>query len=650
MTGEDDVDQGMREAVAFTNKQFGARCMLAPISIPRMMWDLVAMMIVALECFLLPLQFFATIRTSGTVTTIRWFIRVYWTLDMPLHFFTGYTLPGGHVEMQWRRVSRRYLKSWFLFDVALLIADWSEFFAAIDGQAQKTGGFSRFVRSLRMIRVARALRLLWMVQSAEVPQQMRGLVRAYVRSEIGFICFSISRICVCWLWFQHVLACCFYALGVSGDSQSSWIIQKGLGGESEWDLYVASFHWSMSLFASEAEILPKTTPERIYVIFAALSAYLVDAYIVSSITTSMTRLSIATAQDTKKILALKGYLYENGISAKVSSRVQLNALHALEEQKRRTPESEIELLGLLSEPLRMELHYEIYRPVLAWHPFFDICTDQCGGVMRQLCHRALAQITLAKDDVLFWEGELVPSSQMYFLTGGIMKYERPGKKDDKGVQTANVGQWFCEAVLWTAWTHRGSCTSLSSVALLAICADQFHDVAVRFPDSMDYARRYAGEFVKYIRQCDDCDLTDMEDIDMAVSWLASKSRTAMKKSVTGVQIVPAETGYRATNHRMQSLFHAVKIRPSNNPETDFTVSSVTVDGASGGTLGKELSISRKESVWSAMSRGCKRGSAALIGMPRAASFFSPRLRTTDRSTTSSGAGAGSRVSDGDADD
>jgi len=42
----------------------------------------------------------------------------------------------------------------------------------------------------------------------------------------------------------------------------------------------------------------------------------------------------------------------------------------LEEQKRSTPESDIELLALISQPLRVELHYEIYSRTLTAHPLF----------------------------------------------------------------------------------------------------------------------------------------------------------------------------------------------------------------------------------------------------------------------------------------
>lgn len=75
---------------------------------------------------------------------------------------------------------------------------------------------------------------------------------------------------------------------------------------------------------------------------------------------------------------------EHHISSRTALRVQRNAQYALDEQKRRrrevvdlikkavirrhTPEEDIELLVFLSEPLRVELRYEITMPSLRSEP------------------------------------------------------------------------------------------------------------------------------------------------------------------------------------------------------------------------------------------------------------------------------------------
>merc|ERR1712032_1246131 len=66
---------------------------------------------------------------------------------------------------------------------------------------------------------------------------------------------------------------------------------------------------------------------------------------------------------------LRKYLLDNAISYILTMRVQRSAQHALLEQQNYIPEGHVELLELVSEPLRIELHFELYSRILKCHPF-----------------------------------------------------------------------------------------------------------------------------------------------------------------------------------------------------------------------------------------------------------------------------------------
>merc|ERR1712137_889532 len=93
--------------------------------------------------------------------------------------------------------------------------------------------------------------------------------------------------------------------------------------------------------------------------------------IVSRLTSSMTRLYILSNTQAQQLAALRRYLGENGISSRLAVRVQRNAQHAIMEMQRFMPEEKVDLLALVSEPLRMELHFELLCPVFGVHPFFS---------------------------------------------------------------------------------------------------------------------------------------------------------------------------------------------------------------------------------------------------------------------------------------
>mmetsp|Transcript_3008 Transcript_3008/g.5500 ORF Transcript_3008/g.5500 Transcript_3008/m.5500 type:complete len:136 (-) Transcript_3008:137-544(-) len=102
--------------------------------------------------------------------------------------------------------------------------------------------------------------------------------------------------------------------------------------------YTTWFHWGLMNFAGSMEVQPQSTIERIYAVIMLLCAFLVSAWVVSSITSSMTRLEIATARSSEQLTSLKQYLFDNKISRKLALRVQRNANRALAEQTKNRPE------------------------------------------------------------------------------------------------------------------------------------------------------------------------------------------------------------------------------------------------------------------------------------------------------------------------
>jgi len=292
-------------------------------------------------------------------------------------------------------------------------------------------------------------------------------------------------------------------------------------------------------FAGDTEIYSNSIPERLYAVLTLLFAFLASASVVSSITSSMTRLSIATAHDANMIMTLKRYLTDNDISARVALRVQRNASHALEERRRHTPEQDIELLQLVSEPLRVELHFEINQPVLEAHAFFHNYCDVAPGLMRQACHQSISRMQLSRGDVLFSAGEVPKVPRMYFLYAGKLKYDRTAESH----RTVHKGEWACEAVLWTQWMHYGLMRTKTECTLVVLEALIFQNICQQYTSQMDYARSYGKAFVQHINGAEEVELTDLEDPEMDVDWLAwrahpnkktEKRRQSSKNPVTGL--------------------------------------------------------------------------------------------------------------------
>merc|ERR1712107_213298 len=172
----------------------------------------------------------------------------------------------------------------------------------------------------------------------------------------------------------------------------------------------------------------------------------------------------------------------------MGSRIKRNAQYVVHKNAKNTPESSVELLNVISRPLRMELDYEVHGPILNWHPFFRFYSEVNFVSMHQVCHTALSRSSLMRGDILFHDGEIPAEPKMYFVLSGELQYRRRGKEVQKVEQKA----WISEPVLWVdQWAHHGGFMGKSSCNLLCLNAKTFQFVAMQYRTAMFFPAQYA---------------------------------------------------------------------------------------------------------------------------------------------------------------
>merc|ERR1712050_601518 len=138
---------------------------------------------------------------------------------------------------------------------------------------------------------------------------------------------------------------------------------------------------------------------------AYVTAFWSGTVFLSILTSHMTQLYMLSNQQSQQLSAMNRYLRQNAISKGLCLRVVRNAQHALMQRKKKTPESEVGIVELVSVPLRTEMHFEMYYPFLAPHPFFDAFNKDNGHVVRKICHAAMSTSFTSLGDVIFHFGE-----------------------------------------------------------------------------------------------------------------------------------------------------------------------------------------------------------------------------------------------------
>jgi len=302
-------------------------------------------------------------------------------------------------------------------------------------------------------------------------------------------------------------------------------------------LYMTSLHWSLSQFTpTKMEVDPRNLLERVFAVAVLIFAMLVFSSFLSSISTAMTQIRTLNMEETRNYMKLERFMQDNRISFYLSTRIRRYLDYFVQDQKKHPSEKSVVMLELLSEPLRMELHYEVYSPWLTKHPFFEAYAGANRTAFNRLCHRAVKTVCLTRDDVLYAKGDA--AKHMYFVIRGTLIYTY---NDDDTTRKIGPGEWACEMVLWTPWEYQGFMRASGDVHLIALDAAAFHECILDSKGARQQAAEYALKAVEYLNKHQesetlaDCDgdafhpadiVAEVFDMDRHVACSGTPSRSA----------------------------------------------------------------------------------------------------------------------------
>lgn len=467
--------------------------LLMPSSTKRASWDILSLFLVSYDVIVLPLGFFK-LPDSIFFTIMTWTTRLFWTCDIPMSVLTGYLRRDGTTEMRPRKILERYLYTWFALDMVIVLTDWFELIAS-------GLGFIRITKASRIFRIIRMIRLLRMAKI----QQILGLLIERQQSEMIHTVAEMAQIMCVLLVIAHMIACSWWAIG-DQEGEDNWVVDQKAREMSFATQYALSFHWSISQFTGGMdEIRAINTNERYFVVGVFLFCFILASLFLGSLTSSMTQLQFITNKHARQVQKLRRFLYQSNISGRTALRIQMNAQHAVSERQRLMPEDDVELLKVVSEPLRYELHFEMYSEIFDSHVFFTRYKEECPAVVRKMCNYACFVTLVSRGDLIFSIGELPDDPKTYIFFEGRMKYVSA-----RGVTTdLNLEQWIAEAALWTTWRHQGVLTALADCRLYTLDAKKLSSIVLQFEHITFDPRRYALAFVNDLNKLQPNELSDL---------------------------------------------------------------------------------------------------------------------------------------------
>lgn len=476
-----------------------------PCSIKRMMWIVLGIVLITYDLIVTPLGVFDMPfqLSEGQLHAIS----VFWLIDFILSFFVGYHHKSS-VEMNLSRTARHYAKTWMTFDLTLISIDLVLIVISSLVHDNSTSSAS-LLRVGKALRTARTLRCLRLLRSAKIPTFFREVHVLVGRSEHASLILGILKHMFGILVITHIIACSWYAIGDGkiGGGQG-WVREyldvKEPRAQNFWLHYVISLQWSLTQFTpSTMDLHPQTLMERTFAVLVLLFAMVTFSSFVSSITNLMTHLRTLKQAEAKQFVKLEHYLQDNHISYHLSLRVRRYLEYLCQAQGRTPQEGDVEILRKLSEPLQMELVYEVRSPRILKHPFFQQYAMFNVIGMHKLCYEALKIVNLMQDDVLFSVGETARA--MYFVTKGEMLYKKKmTSPSDRALSNSWIpignGQWACEAVLWTPWEHCGEMIAAVESSLFALDALKFLAIVQEHRRGLHETLNYACLAVDYMNE------------------------------------------------------------------------------------------------------------------------------------------------------
>lgn len=494
-----------------------APLMMTPQSRGRIAWDVLSAIFIACDAVLIPLQLLLDEGEGWAI--INWILRVFWTSDLGMNFLRGFARPDGSVEMSPRRASVQYLKTWFALDFSIVCLDWLDL---VDLESTDAARLGKSVKMIRFLKVARLIRLVRFSRMTE----LIGHLAAFFRSGMFPTIMGIFKIMTGMMIFWHLLACVWYRLGIDSETDANWIDRFGYSAKPIGHLYFISLHWALTLFIGTMEVTPVNYDERVLTVIALYFSFFLSAAVISSITSSMTKLDLLTVQRDSKLTALKQYLFDNNISPRLTLRIQRSVVMAIQEQERDVPEHKVELLNLAAESLKSDLHFERYMPLLAQHPLFGFLQFLAEDVMRRFCHTAISRISIAPSEVIISNDTNLEQTDMFFLESGTASYVS-SYQGHITISSTSRFPWLCEPALWTHWTNIGACLAKTHCSLLRIDGLQFRQVAktAAHPDFLPVIRTYSEKFIATLNEQEPEDLTDLHDYsDFDLETVLSSTR------------------------------------------------------------------------------------------------------------------------------
>lgn len=351
------------------------RLVLLPDSSALLVLDTLSGICFFTDLIMIPYTLAWDIPLVGGWQVVTLLLASFWTLHIFVSFFTAFYHKGTLVA-SFHKVAKTYLKTWFVPDVLVVSLDWTSIALLLATESSDNSmsaiSFVRIARLGRCLKLMGAMRIL--MKLVQVLETAERLMSTFL-SQSGRLAFrSLQMLFVAFL-IAHVACCCWFAIGMGGDSNLRWV-DANLGGGAEQFLatsrfyqYVTAFHWVIGQFALVgSDVRESTSAERSFAITCVLLGLLGGSMFISFFSAMMVDFRVGKRGRAQKMWALRQYLKQNNVCSRALLGAVWDQISERTGETESLAEKDVSLLLVLSHNLREQIRHEIMRPHLEKYP------------------------------------------------------------------------------------------------------------------------------------------------------------------------------------------------------------------------------------------------------------------------------------------
>ena len=469
------------------------------------------------------------------------FLDLLFLIDFAMCFRTGYIRPDNEVEMDQKKILKKYLASWFAIDFA---ASFPLDYILV---LFNTSGFSKTVKSvLRLLKLPRLLRL---------GRLLKFLARFKYAGAIKIIKFIFMLILI-----AHWCGCFFFFIMVIEDEygHNTWLEHNvgHINGDGDvGDAYTQMLYSGFLMLIGEGMDM-ETPLEKLYGSLMVLVGTIVTAVIVGNVSLIVSNQNSTSFQYHSKVDMITDEMRALHLPDELQVRTLAYYDYLWNRHRTFDPQNE-RFTADLSPTLRKEILLHMNRDVVLNCDFFRDVSNEC---ILRLVHNFKYAVFLAHD-ILAEEGHV--AEELVFLIHGSATVQKIGRV--MPVSLLSPGDYFGEKSLLMHHRNAVSVVASENCDTRVLERVDFEEISFDFPELKE----------SVMKRSDHMDVTEYDKHTRRNTM--AKNEGTIKKGLTSKQMSVLNQIDHATNAVDVDSLKAMELEPSKDMTIEHSGGKMTMN-------------------------------------------------------------------------